>query len=49
MFDGDEPLFASGELRPVISTTLPMEQLYRAHEMVNERGHFGTVILTLND
>ena len=43
------PLFANGTFRPVIATTLPMEQLVRAHEMVNERDHFGKVIMTLGE
>ena len=39
------PLFASGELVPVVDTVLPMSELMRAHEMVDERTHFGKVIL----
>jgi len=39
------PLFASGELVPVVDTVLPMAELVRAHEMVDERTHFGKVIL----
>ena len=39
------PLFASGELVPVVDTVLPMSELARAHEMVDERTHFGKVIL----
>ena len=42
------PLFASGELVPVVDTVLPMSKLVRAHEMVDERTHFGKVIL-VND
>ena len=42
------PLFASGELVPVVDTMLPMSELVRAHEMVDERTHFGKVIL-VND
>ena len=42
------PLFASGELGPVVDTVLPMSELVRAHEMVYERTHFGKVIL-VND
>ncbi|GIR71448.1 MAG: hypothetical protein CM15mP74_26990 [Halieaceae bacterium] len=42
------PLFASGELTPVVDTVLPMSDLVRAHTMVDERTHFGKVIL-LND
>ena len=42
------PLFASGELVPVVDTILPMSELVRAHEMVDERTHFGKIIL-VND
>ena len=42
------PLFASGELTPVVDTVLPMSELVRAHTMVDERTHFGKVIL-VND
>ena len=43
------PLFASGELKPVVDTVLPMSDLVRAHEMVDERTHFGKVILSNED
>jgi NADPH2:quinone reductase len=39
------PLFASGDLVPIVDTVLPMSALVRAHEMVDERTHFGKVIL----
>ncbi len=42
------PLFASSELVPVVDTVLPMSELVRAHEMVDERTHFGKLIL-VND
>ena len=42
------PLFASGELVPVVDKILPMSELVRAHEMVDERTHFGKIIL-VND
>lgn len=42
------PLFASGELTPWVDTVLPMSELQRAHQMVDERKHFGKVIL-VND
>ena len=38
----------SGEMEPVVDTILPMSELVRAHEMVDERTHFGKVIL-VND
>jgi NADPH:quinone reductase-like Zn-dependent oxidoreductase len=40
------PLFASGAFRPVVDTVLPMSQLAKAQEMINDRRHFGKVILT---
>jgi len=39
------PMFASGELVPVVDTIMPMKELVRAHAMVDERSHFGKVIL----
>ena len=42
------PLFASGALVPVVDTIMPMSELVRAHEMVDERTHFGKIIL-VND
>ena len=42
------PLFASGELVPVVDKIMPMSELVRAHEMVDERTHFGKIIL-VND
>lgn len=39
------PLFASGTFRPVVDTVLPLAGLVRAHEMIDERRHFGKVIL----
>jgi NADPH2:quinone reductase len=39
------PLFAAGVFKPVVSTTLPITELARAHAMVDERAHFGKIIL----
>ncbi len=39
------PLFASGVFKPVVSTTLPITELARAHAMVDARTHFGKIIL----
>jgi NADPH:quinone reductase-like Zn-dependent oxidoreductase len=41
------PLFASGEFRPVVDTVLPIRELVRAHEMVDERSHYGKVIMEI--
>jgi NADPH2:quinone reductase len=39
------PLFASGALRPVVETVLPLRELERAHRMIDERAHFGKIIM----
>jgi NADPH2:quinone reductase len=42
------PLFANGSFKAVVDQTLPMSELVRAHQMVDERRHFGKVVL-VND
>jgi len=42
------PLFASGRFTAVVDQVLPMSELVRAHQMVDERRHFGKVVL-VND
>lgn len=39
------PLFANKTFRAVVDTVLPMSELPRAHRMVDERRHFGKVVL----
>lgn len=39
------PRFADGRFRAQVDTVLPLERLVRAHEMIDERRHFGKVIL----
>lgn len=39
------PLFAQGVFRPVIDVVLPVSDLRRAHEMIDERSHFGKIVL----
>ena len=39
------PLFASGALKPVVDTVLPMQDLVKAHAMIDERTHYGKIIL----
>jgi NADPH:quinone reductase len=39
------PLFESGAFRPVLDVVLPIEELRRAHEMIDERTHFGKIVL----
>lgn len=39
------PLFADGTFRAVVDTVMPISKLVRAHEMIDERKHYGKVIL----
>lgn len=41
------PLFRSREFRSVVDVVLPIEELKRAHEMIDERNHFGKIVLTV--
>ncbi|MDJ0655217.1 MAG: zinc-binding dehydrogenase [Xanthomonadales bacterium] len=41
-------LFLDGTFRSAVDVTLPMDQLVRAHEMIDERTHFGKIVLTRN-
>lgn len=39
------PLFADGTFKPVVDTVMPIDRLVRAHEMIDERRHYGKIIL----
>jgi NADPH2:quinone reductase len=39
------PLFADGTFRAVVDTVLPIDELVKAHEMIDGRDHYGKVIL----
>ncbi len=39
------PLFADGTFRAVLDVTLPMTDLARAHAMIDERTHYGKIVL----
>lgn len=39
------PLFASGRLRAVAGTVLPLEQAAEAHRLMESAGHFGKIVL----
>ncbi len=39
------PLFQSGGLKPVVDTVLGMDELVKAHAMIDERSHYGKIIL----
>ena len=41
------PLFAQGVFKPVLDVVLPLADLRRAHEMIDERSHFGKIVMTL--
>jgi putative PIG3 family NAD(P)H quinone oxidoreductase len=40
------PLVADGQVRPVIHTTMPLEQVADAHTLMEESGHVGKIVLT---
>jgi tumor protein p53-inducible protein 3 len=40
------PRFASGVFKPMVDTVLPMAEIARAHAMINDRRHFGKIILS---
>lgn len=41
------PLVASGEVRPIVETTLPLDDVARAHRMMDDGGRAGKIVLTL--
>ncbi len=41
------PLFADGTFKALVDTVLPISELTKAHQMIDDRKHFGKVILTL--
>ncbi|MGE0581539.1 MAG: zinc-binding alcohol dehydrogenase family protein [Steroidobacteraceae bacterium] len=41
------PLFAQGVFKPVLDVVLPIAELKRAHQMIDERSHFGKIVMTL--
>lgn len=42
------PLFASRVFKPVVDVVLPLSELRRAHEMIDERTHFGKIVLKVD-
>ena len=42
------PLFEQGVFKPVVDVVLPVTELRRAHEMIDERTHFGKVVLKVD-
>lgn len=41
------PLFVKGVFKPVLDVILPLAELKRAHQMIDERTHFGKIVMTL--
>ena len=41
------PLFAGGVFKPVVDRVLKLEQVGEAHRMIDERSHFGKIILSV--
>jgi len=43
------PLFAAGTIEPLISARFPLQEAAAAHEMMEQSGHFGKIVLTVQD
>lgn len=41
------PLVTDGQVRPVIHEVMPLEEVARAHELMDSSGHVGKIVLTL--
>ena len=41
------PLVAAGAVRPVVETTMPLEDVARAHQLMEDGAHAGKIVLTL--
>ncbi len=41
------PLVASGAIRPIVETTMPLEDVARAHQLMEDGSHSGKIVLTL--
>ncbi|WP_210651103.1 NAD(P)H-quinone oxidoreductase [Nocardioides sp. SYSU D00065] len=41
------PLVASGQVRPIVETTMPLEDVARAHQLMDDGGRAGKIVLTL--
>ena len=41
------PLVAAGAIRPIVETTMPLEDVARAHQLMEDGSHSGKIILTL--
>ena len=43
------PLFAAGTIEPLISARFPLQEAAAAHEMMEQSGHFGKIVLTVEN
>ena len=43
------PLVADGSVKPVIHATLPLAEVVEAHRMLEDSGHIGKIVLTVQD
>jgi len=43
------PLLADGVFKAPVGPVLPLSEVARAHELIDERNHFGKIILTVDD
>jgi NADPH2:quinone reductase len=41
------PLFADGRVKPVVHATLPLAQAAQAHQMLEDGGVVGKILLTI--
>lgn len=41
------PLVAAGKVRPVVETTMALDDVARAHQLMEDGGHSGKIVLTL--
>jgi putative PIG3 family NAD(P)H quinone oxidoreductase len=40
------PLVAAGRIRPIVHTTLPLDRAAEAHQLMEDSGHVGKIVLT---
>jgi len=43
------PLFAAGTIEPLISARFPLHEAAAAHQMMEQGGHFGKIVLTIGE
>jgi NADPH:quinone reductase-like Zn-dependent oxidoreductase len=41
------PLVAAGRVRPIVETTMPLDDVARAHQLMDDGGRAGKIVLTL--